>query len=337
MKKTVFICLAGLLMALQSFSQDPHFSQFFASPLTLNPALTGKFDGILRAAGNYRNQWPSISKAFITSTLSVDAPIFAGRLPYSDTWGVGVMAMTDRTANGILTSNFLSFSTSYHKGLDEDGLHQIGVGFQGAYTNKRLDASQLHFENQLDLDGNWTNPSGETFDKTKININYFDFNAGALYSGSTTGYNNFYAGFSVYHINRPKESFTNGYYVLDPRVTFHAGGYFPVAPNAVVHLSALHSRQSGAFETVFGGAVALNASGDEENPTNFYVGSWVRLSDAIIPYLGLEFGDFRLGATYDINISKLKAASQSRGGIEISLIYIRKPSDGRKGIPCPKF
>src|SRR6202007_1542836 len=88
-------------------AQDPGFSQFFASPLTLNPALTGKFNGTLRVAGNYRNQWPAINNAFITSTVSVDAPVFHNILPETDTWGVGLMPMTDRTANGILTSNYL--------------------------------------------------------------------------------------------------------------------------------------------------------------------------------------------------------------------------------------
>jgi hypothetical protein len=73
------------------------------SPLTLNPALTGKFNGNFRVAGNYRNQWPEISKAFITSTISFDMPILKGKISELDTWGVGVMAMTDKTANGVLT------------------------------------------------------------------------------------------------------------------------------------------------------------------------------------------------------------------------------------------
>ena len=58
--------------------------------------------------------------------------------------------------------------------------------------------------------------------------------------------------------------------------------------------------------------------------------------DAIIPYVGLEFSDLRVGVTYDINISDLKTASESRGGIEISLIYIKQPPES-KGLPCPKF
>lgn len=337
MRKLFCLLILTSFCTVRLNAQDPHFSQFFASPLTLNPAFTGKFNGTLRVAGNYRDQWPTISKAFVTSTLSLDAPIMSGKINEWDTWGIGGMVMTDRTANGILNSNYVAFSTAYHKALDEDGFHQLGVGFQGVYAAKRLDGSQLNFENELALDGTWSNPSGEAIDGSRIAVDYFDFNAGILYSGSAGGDNNFYLGASVYHINRPKENFTNGFYTIQPRFTLHGGGYLPIADNATLHLSALHTQQAGANETVVGGAVAFHLNQDEERPTNFYAGSWMRFGDALIPYLGLEWGDFRLGATYDVNTSNLKTASQRRGGIEISLIYIRRPSDGRKDIPCPKF
>ncbi|HEY8398828.1 MAG TPA: PorP/SprF family type IX secretion system membrane protein [Flavihumibacter sp.] len=333
--------IAGILLLLtlnasSLLAQDPHFSQFFSSPLTLNPAFTGKFNGMVRAAGNYRDQWPAISKAFTTSTLSLDAPIMSGRLN-NDTWGIGGMAMTDRTANGILNSNYLMFSTAYHKALDEDGYHQLGLGFQGVYAAKRLDGSQLNFESELALDGTWTNPSGEPIDGTRINVNYFGVNAGLLYSGSTNGEDNFYFGASVYHINRPKENFTNVFYTLQPRVTIHGGGYLPVGPTTTLHLSALHSRQAGAYETLLGGALALNLNDDFERPTAVYAGSWYRFGDALIPYVGFEWSDFRLGFTYDVNTSTLKTASQRRGGLEVSLVFIKRHPEGRKDIPCPKF
>lgn len=339
MKRKVLLAGMAFLCILEANAQDPHFSQFFASPLTLNPALTGKFDGVFRVAGNYRDQWPAINKAFITSTVSLDAPMLTSRINPNDTWGIGLMAMTDRTANGVLNSNYISLSTSYHKGLDEDGFHQLGFGFQGTYGSKRLDGSQLKFENELALDGTWTLPSNETVDGRNVNINLFDFNAGVLYSGSSNGNNNFYIGASMYHINRPKESFFgSGYYTLNPRLTVHGGGYFPIGETTTLHLSGLYSQQAGANEVVVGGAVAFNLNtGDAETPTNFYAGSWLRYNDAIIPYLGLEWSDFRFGLTYDVNYSSLKVGSQSRGGIEVSLIYIKKAPSGRKSIPCPKF
>jgi type IX secretion system PorP/SprF family membrane protein len=332
------VCL--LLKTFTATAQDPNFSQFFVSPLSLNPALTGKFNGNFRVAGNYRDQWPAISNAFITSTASFDLPILANRLSELDTWGVGVMAMTDKTANGILTTNSIALTTAYHKGLDEDGLHQLGIGFQGTYTNKRLDGTKLNFENELDSLGGWTNHSGEVIDNQVISLNYFDFSVGALYNGSTDGYNNFYLGVSAYHVNKPQESFSGVYYTLNPRITVHAGGAIPLGDRSkTIYLSSLFSRQAAASNIVLGGAAGFNVNGDEENPTNFYAGLWTRfnnLNDAVIPYVGLEFGGFRLGASYDVNISSLKTASQSRGGIEISLIYINLPV-GKKGIPCPRF
>lgn len=341
MRKLYTVMLAMLLMGSAS-AQDPNFSQFFVSPLTLNPALTGKFNGNFRIAGNYRDQWPAISKAFITSTVSLDLPILRNRISELDTWGIGLVAMTDKTANGILSTNMISFTTAYHKGLDMDGLHQIGFGFQGSYFTKRLDGTKLNFESELDDHGGWTIPSGETVDNREFNIGYFDLSAGALYNGTTDGYNNFYVGIAGYHLNRPRESFSNEKieYTLNPRITAHAGGSLPLADNTRnLYLSALYSRQAAASNIVAGGAVGFQMNDDEENPTTFYAGAWTRfnnLNDAIIPYLGLEFGGFRLGASYDVNISSLKTASQSRGGIEISLIFIGR-TPGNKGIPCPRF
>ena len=340
MKKLVLLLL--IASALQTRAQDPNFSQFFVSPLSLNPALTGKFNGTLRVAGNYRNQWPAFERAFITSTLSVDAPILTDRLADTDTWGVGLMAMTDKTANGILAANFISITTAYHKGLDEDGLHQLGVGFQGTYGGRRLDGSRLDFEDELDLQGTWTNTTDEPINNKQINVNYFDFSAGLLYNGSTDGYNNFYAGVSVYHINRPRESFNGdaGLYVLSPRVTANLGGSFPVGADKYLHLSGMVSTQAKALNIVVGGALALNVNGDENNPTNVYLGAFTRfsnLNDAIIPHVGMEFGAFRLGASYDVNISSLKVGSQRQGGIELALIYTLFPPDGRPKIPCPIY
>ena len=71
MKKIFSLFLMSVGVTAVTSAQDPNFSQFFASPLTLNPALTGKFDGTFRVAGNFRNQWPTINNAFVTKTASV--------------------------------------------------------------------------------------------------------------------------------------------------------------------------------------------------------------------------------------------------------------------------
>lgn len=332
--RNFYFILFFLGFVIKVNAQDPHFSQFFASPLTLNPALTGKFDGNLRVIGNYRNQWPTINRAFTTTTVSVDFPIMRNHISPTDTWGLGVMGYSDQSANSALKFNYLSVATAFHKGLDEDGYQQIGAGFQGTYTNMLLDVSSLKFEDQLTPFG-FTGTTSEVFNSSTLKNNYFDLNAGILYTGSTTDKNNFYAGVSMYHITRPKQQFTGTFFLLNPRTTFHAGGFFPVGNTGTLHLSGLYSNQAGASEALLGGALQLPV-GEGEKPTSVYFGSWVRLGDAVIPYIGLEFSDFRLGTTYDVNTSSLKTASQSRGGIEISLIYIKK-TPGSRGVPCPKY
>ena len=324
-------------MSSATLAQDPNFSQFFASPLTLNPALTGKFDGLYRIAGNYRNQWPTINNAYTTATVSADFNIMKNRISDLDQFGIGVMGFTDRAGNGVLTNNYAALSVAYHKGLDEDGYHQIGAGFQGTYISKRLDLTKVFFADQLTPFG-FTGVTSESFSDQQVNLSYFDLNAGVLYNGSTNGYNNFYIGASMYHINRPKETFQKGNYLLSARTTIQAGGRIPVGPYNFLHVAANHSMQAKAHNTMVGGAFALNLNQDENIPTSVYFGSWFRFGDAIIPYIGLEFGEWHFGASYDVNTSSLKPASNSRGGVEVSLIYIKRPVDpNAKKLNCPKF
>lgn len=316
-------------------AQDPHFSQFFASPLTLNPAFTGKFDGSWRLAANHRDQWPSIAKAYVTTSASIDFPILTSRIPENDVFGIGISGVSDASANDQLKLNYGSLSMSYHKALDENGYNTIGAGFQGTYSSMTLDVSNLTFESMLTQNG-FTDVSKREVLSNGNNQSYFDLNAGLLFSGSSNGENNYYLGASMYHINRPKVSFKDNNWLLSGRVTVHGGGTFYLSDVVSVSTSVIHQIQAKASETTLGGALGLNANNDNVNPTNVYLGSWIRFNDAIIPYIGLEFGGLRIGASYDINTSSLKAGTGSRGGSEISLIYIKRPAESR-GIPCPRF
>lgn len=334
MKKYLLISFC-FLCAASIKAQDPHFSQFFASPLTLNPAFTGKFDGTWRLAANHRDQWPSIPKAYVTTSASFDFPILRKQIPESDVFGVGISGVTDASANNQLKLNYGSLSLSYHKALDEDGYNTIGAGFQGTYSSMSLDVSKLTFESMLTQNG-FTDLSRREVLTNGNNQSYFDVNAGLLYSGSTNGENNYYIGASMYHINRPKVSFKDKNWYMSGRVTIHAGGTFYLSDVVSLSTSAIHQIQNKASETTIGAALGLNANNDMDNPTNVYIGSWIRFNDAIIPYIGLEFAGMRIGASYDVNVSSLKAATGNRGGSEISLIYIKRPVES-KGIPCPRF
>ncbi len=324
-----------LLIQYVGFAQDPHFSQFFASPLTLNPALTGKFNGDYRLAGNHRNQWPSINNAFITNTASIDFHILQNKVSDNDAIGVGFSFLNDNSANSAVKFNYASISTAFHKGLDEDGNNQLSIGVQATYSNMLINTTSLKFEDQLTTLG-FTGTTSEVFNNSTLQSSYFDLNAGVLFNGSTGDNNNYYGGISMYHINKPSQKFTGTEYSLNSRITAHFGGYYMFNDNFGFHLSGLHSIQGKSNETVIGGAAEFIANSDLRNRVSIYAGTWLRLNDAFIPYLGIEYSNTRLGISYDVNTSSLQTASASKGGLEISLIY-NHPTNTDRPIACPKF
>jgi len=350
--KKLKILFFVIFISVLAKAQDPHFSQFFASPLTLNPAFTGKFDGQFRLAANYRNQWPSIPNAYITESGSVDFSVFKSKLG-NNVLGLGFSGLSDQSGNGALKLNYGSVSLSYHQSLDESGWNTIGAGFQGTYSSISVDQSKLTFEDQLSSTG-FTTPTGEVF-TNGTNKNYFDMAAGLLFSGSTDGVNNYYAGISMYHINLPntgfyvKDSaaspgFTPTGWALPTRTTVDAGGSTPISSTLTLSGSGIFQVQNSSTETVLGGAISANVNGgsggdddnDKSSDVNVYLGAWVRIGDAVIPYAALEFSGLRIGASYDINTSGLKNATLGAGGMEFSLIYIQKSADSDP-IPCPRF
>lgn len=339
MKKTLLLLTIALYIALSpAKAQDPHFTQFFASPLTLNPAFTGYFSGDLRLAGNYRSQWRSIASPYITGTMSADFGILKNTISYTDTWGVGILALYDKTGAGALTSNYVGLSTAYHKGLDVEGNHTLGLGIQAAWVQKRIDQSKLQFENQIGDNGyDPALPSNENI--VTPNISYLDYNVGLLYSGLVGESSNIYMGVSYYHFTQPTETFMGqDNNRLSYRYTIHGGGSFPVNGSNRIHISAHYMRQNQATETTLGGAYGFMLNDMQDAPTVFYLGAWYRLKDAVNPYLGLEFSSFKVGLSYDLNVSTLKPASNYRGGMELSVIYIRTKNENNKNRTlCPKF
>ncbi len=336
--KKYFLIIVLIQISYFVKAQDPHFTQFFSSPLTLNPAYTGKIDGNVRFAGNFRNQWGQFSNGFKTYTASADFKIENESLAYNDNLGIGILMLNDKAGTAGLKTNYIGLSAAYHKALDEEGFQYISAGFQAAHVTKNVDYNKLIFENQLTNTGFDLGLSSNE-NNLLPTLKYWDVNVGLLYSNAPTENSNFYAGVSVYHVNSPKESFLVGDIKIPQRYTLHGGGYFAIGGSTQFHFSGMYTRQANASELLAGGAFAFNANGDwQENPTNIYLGGWNRFGDAFSPYAAIEFANVRIGYSYDFNISSKKTISNSKGGNELSLIYSpANASSKNKGIPCPKF
>lgn len=339
----------GMAMALTGSvkAQDVHFTQYFTSPLTLNPAMTGLVAEDLRFSANYRMQWASVSpNPYITGSLSYDMAMLKGKLPEGDALGIGVMGLYDKSGSGGLTNTTVGLSLAYHKAFGYDKQQHFSIGAQAYLVQKHLDFAKLTFEDQYNtstgtLNGNGT---GEVFNNA--DLTYPDYNVGLMYSGKLADHVTGYFGYSYYHLTQPVESFISDYkHAIHPRQTGYMGGSFDMNENTVLYASALYQNQAAATEVLLGAAVGfvLNPGHDLEyqKSTIFYLGGWYRYGDAVSPYLAIEWSKMRIGFSYDVNVSSFTPATGGVGAYEISLIYFGRINRSEKNPnynwSCPKL
>jgi len=342
MKKLLSGVSMALVLAGSAIAQDVHFTQYFTSPLTLNPAMTGLVPDDIRFAANYRTQWSSVSpNPYITGTASFDMAMLKGKLPEGDALGVGLLMLYDKSGTGGLTNTTAGLSLAYHKAFGYDRQQHISIGMQADYVSKSLDFSKLTFEDMY-VNGAPTNLTSQVFPKTTLS--YPDFNGGIMYSGKIADHATGYVGYSYYHLTNPTESFLQDNVTIHSRQTGYLGGSFDMNENTVLYASALYQSQASASEIVVGAAVGfvLNPGHDEEFQKNtvFYLGGWYRYGDAVCPYVGLEWSKMRFGVSYDVNVSSFTPATGGAGAYEISLIYFgrinRHEKNPQYNWSCPK-
>ncbi len=318
----LFLFLFFSLSRMETKAQDPHYTQYFSSPLTLNPAMTGYFKGDYRLSTNFRQQWWSVGAPFTTNTFSYDTKLLQTKVNKNDIFAAGIMGLYDKSLAGGFKSLNLAASLSYHKALDADGTSNLGIGFQFTYASRSINFNDLDFANQFNGSGFDTRlPSYETFGNKRSN--YLDINSGLLYTYKSEK-TELYFGGSLYHAGRPNTSFLkNENFHLPMRYTVHGGSRFTLGESEnELFIGGLFMYQAGATEKNIGAAIGININPD----TKVYAGSWYRFDDALLPYMGISFNDFQLGFSYDIINSSLKSFKPKNGSFELSLnLLVTKP------------
>ena len=208
-------------------------------------------------------------------------------------------------------------SAAYHVGLDVNGVHTVGLGFQATYHQRRIDYSKLSFGNQFGPDGyDGSLPIGEAL--ANRSVGYFDINAGMVYNVVLED-RSFFGGASVYNILRHKENLLMEEFRMPLRFTLQGGAQVFLGEYGKGYFSVTHLRQASAAETTVGAAYGHQLTEGSKNEINF--GLWYRYKDAVIPYVGYHRGAVQVGLSYDHTISTLKTASQVRNGYELTLLY----------------
>ncbi|NND77413.1 MAG: PorP/SprF family type IX secretion system membrane protein [Flavobacteriales bacterium] len=316
MKKALIIAL--LLSASSGHAQDVHFSQFFLSPLFQNPAHTGQFDADYRFVFNQRTQWRSITEPYNTWALAADAKDVMGK----ENIHAGILLFRDAAGDSPLRTIRVMPSGAHTFAATDDSTAFITLGLQVGFTQKYLDFSRLRFDNQYN--GQVFDPSaatGESFSNDKST--YLDANIGATVKHELSRDIFYTAGMALFHVNRPKESFLNDAAVkLDQRFVIHGIGTYRF-DRTWSALPAVQFQMQGKYrELIVGGMVRRSIIEKYGLKRALYVGAFGRTRDAAYLVTALDYDQWKVGVSYDINLSDLKTASRSRGGFEFSVAYI---------------
>ena len=337
--KYIFLITYYLLLVTCLQSQDLHFSQFFNNPLVTNPANTGFIpDADYRLGASYRNQYSSIMAVpYKTISIYGDAQVFRDKL--ENGWlGLGAVILRDVAGSGSLTSTKVYGSIAYHQMLGNSSL--LTAGFNVGWANKTIDQTKLTFPDQFEgkfFDG--TRPTSVVLSNN--NISYLDVQAGLNYAYFPTENVYFNAGYSIQHVNKPLESFTDASADTTRIAMRHIGfvnAIVKLNDQVIINPNAYFTTQAKASELVLGLNGAYNLSGD--GAKQLIGGLYYRVGDAIVPMIGFELNNVRFTFSYDVTTSSLHSFNGYRGASEFNVLkkgFYNEYAGNRRETMCPTF
>lgn len=324
-----------VMLPLFSFSQDLHFSQFFEAPLLRNPSLAGIYTGDIRVQAVYRDQWNSITTAYRTTSLNAEYKMPIGK--GDDFLTTGMQILYDQAGTVSLKTTHLLPALNYHKSLSNQVNRYLSAGFMGGMVQQRIDRSKITTDGTYNGTGD-----GENFPSPQYT--YFDAAAGMSFNTQLNEdvNNNLFFGLAYHHFNRPKTSFYRSQSVeLSPKFVTSVGVKFSVTEASYFTLQADYSKQGNYQETIAGFLYGMKLGENFEKPKyTIHGGAFMRLNDALIPVIKLDYTPFSVSLSYDVTISKLKTSTMGRGGFELGISYIgfRKTREQAPSFSlCPRF
>ncbi|HLP11448.1 MAG TPA: PorP/SprF family type IX secretion system membrane protein [Flavobacteriales bacterium] len=319
MKRIYAILFLGMACAGTVKTQDIHYSQFFNSPLNLNPALTGMFAGDYRFAANLRTQWGSVTIPYNTFSLSADAQNPFGKI---HNVGGGFMINHDQAGDSHFRTFQMNFTGSYIKPLDKDSTLILSGGLSVGVSIRSLDYDPLRFDVQYDgYQYNSGLPTNETFNRdSRV---YPNFNIGGSILKNRGGRQYILGGISFSNIQKPKQSYFNTDNItLDRKMNIHGEGAVTLSDKWDV-IPSINIQFQGKYAEIVPGGMGRYVLKDEKGIYRAVTaGGWYRFKDAFYLMGGFEMDKMKAGISYDINFSDLVPASNNRGAFELSLIYI---------------
>ncbi len=332
---TVFFCQSAV-------AQDIHWTMYDMSPLTLNPANTGAFEGTFRVGGIYRDQYNSISSAigYKTPSFYIDAPIIPG-FGKNDWVGLGGVLYNDQAGAGKLNNLGTLASIAYHLGLSKKGTSHLTLGVQGGMVQRSVDVTNTGwvFEDELPVD---VNPNGGLDPSPNRSAlvgekQYVDINAGLMFTSKLNKTMDMRIGLVFKHITQPEYNLSNSRTEKLPmRITGHGTFNIGLSDKWMLSPSFLFNNISKMSEGMVKAVLGYHFNPD----LTLRFGPAYRLGDAAAVIVGVNYKQIRAGVSYDITLSELNNANNYQGGFEVAVSYIarifKKPV-AKPVIFCPRF
>ena len=324
-----------MLVSLPLSAQDIHFSQFWNTPLEVNPGLAGVAREDARFFGAYKSQWTTVPVDYVTFSGAFDSKWSPFKVK-NGYFGVGLLFSHDQAGDSDWTLNhfngILSFTKQLHKGIFASVGGQIGLG------QRSFKLQDLTFDNQFD--GEVFNPSLDTRENfTDTKTVFFDSNIGInLHFQKSDGRTKLDIGIGIHHLNTPSQNFyANSTVDIPVRKDIYAMGALKLVNNFDLLVNGLMRYQAEYQEIVLGAALRIHLNTARTKELALDIGGNLRTGDAVLPYVGLLFRQWRFGFIYDINTSPFQTATSNNGGPEFSVIYtITNPESPHKKL-CPIF
>lgn len=302
----------NLLNTPSILAQDIKYTQSYANPLHVNPAIMGESTD-MKFILSYRSQWSAINKGYTTYSFTGMYPVFLNK--GKGKLDIGISAISDKA--GAFSTLDLGLAIDYNKEIAPN--NNLCLAIIGSYVQKSLDASNLTYDNQYIL-GSYSASNSAKELTIKEKSAHPDFGFGFIWylnpSREKAKLNTF-LGISGFHLNQPNETFIASNGKLPMRFNYQGGvkifgeNKIDITPNVRV------SMQNGNVETAAGIYVDYNFN---EN-AKLIVGSWYRRHDAIAFLLGFEHKSFTVGYSYDMINTGLNKVVSGVYAHEITLSF----------------
>lgn len=325
---SVFWFLVLLLISPSVDAQDIHFSQYYQSPLNVNPALCGQFKGAYRITGIYRSQWASVTVPYTTMAFSGEAKN-AFKVKKLN---LGGDIMYDKAGDGNMGTFAINLSSSYDVYQWDNNTKKISAGMQLGWAQRQIDPTKLNFENTL--------TQGQSLENFAENYSYLSSKFGVLYTQKLSGNNLIRAGYSFDNLFQ----FSSNFYANendrnDIKHNIYAQVSFDISPEFALIPSTLFLFQGTHRQITLGSQVKYTLNNSVSAYRALYAGLFTRAGDAAFVSLGMDYNTLNVGISYDFNYSALTKSSNGRGAFEISFVYLfNTPLPPRKRFKsCPNY